>query len=223
LVKLLKYFDFFVTFSRHMRIINLNSINLKQIIMKKIFGLLAIMTLAVLVITPQTYAQTVNEKITVNTSDLTVDQLAKIKAEAEVKELQKKLETYGNWVGVGGEIGNAVKEGLTAVVDVADKFGKTDVGKFTLVMVAWKVMGKDVVQIVLGIFFFFIFSTVLIWLYKRLIVARKVMVENPGFLRYPKKYEVVKTELDGDGVIVVTIILILAFLVNIWITYSIMF
>ena len=191
--------------------------------MKKILGLLAIMTLTVLVFAPQTYSQTVNEKITVNASDLTVDQLAKIKAETEVKELQKKLDTYGNWVGVGGEIGNAVKEGLTAVVDVADKFGKTDVGKFTLVMVAWKVMGKELVGIVLGLLFFFLFTFLLIWLYKRLIVARKVMVENPGFWKYPKKYEVVKTELDGDGVLVLTIILIIAELLNIWITYSIMF
>jgi hypothetical protein len=190
--------------------------------MKRIFGLLLLMTFA-LVISPTIVRAQIPEKITVNTSDLTTDQLAKIKAEAEVKALSKKLETYGNWVGVGGEIGTAVKDGLTAVVDVSDKFGKTDVGKFTLVMVAWKVMGKDLVKIVLGLLFFIAFVTTLILIYRRVVLPRKLLTSNPGFLRYPKTYEVVKTELDSEGVLWLTIVFVLAFLVSIWITYSIMF
>ena len=57
---------------------------------------------------------------------LTADQLAKYQSDLRVAELEKKLQTYGNWVGVGGEIGIAVREGLGAVVDVSEKFGKTD-------------------------------------------------------------------------------------------------
>lgn len=189
--------------------------------MKKIYGLLFLMVFT-LAISPA-YSQVPDQKITVNTSDLTVDQLAKIKAEQEVKELTKKLETYGNWVGVGGEIGTAVKDGLTAVVDVADKFGKTDVGKFTMIMVAWKVMGKDIVQILLGLLFFITFVTTLILVFRRIVLPRKFKVENPGFFKYPKKFEVVKTELDSEGVTIVTIVFIVAFLLSIWITYAIMF
>ena len=198
--------------------------------MKKIFGIFAIMTLLIAVSAPSTYAQVQNDKVTISKSDLTPQQIASIeaqaqvdKANAEVAKLQKKLETYGDWVGVGGEIGSAVKEGLTAVVDVADKFGKTDVGKFTLVMVAWKVMGKDIVQITLGLLFFAVFTSVLIWITKRTLTSKKVLVENPGFLRYPKKYQVVKADLDGDEITIVTIAIIIAFLLNIWITYAIMF
>jgi len=190
--------------------------------MKRIFGLLLLSVFALL-ISPVIQAQTPNEKITVNASDLTVDQLAKIKADAQVQELTKKLETYGNWVGVGGEIGTAVKEGLTAVVDVADKFGKTDVGKFTLVMVAWKVMGRDIVKIVLGLLFFFTFVITLILIYRRVVLPRKFMIENPGFWRYPKKYQIVETELDSEGVAWVTVVFVLAFLLSIWITYAVMF
>ena len=106
--------------------------------MKKILIVFAVLILLAAACCPNCAAQAQEpEKITVKTSDLTVDQLAKIKAQAEVESLQKKLETYGKWVGVGGEIGNAVKESLNAVVDVSDKFGKTDVGKFTMLMVAW--------------------------------------------------------------------------------------
>lgn len=189
--------------------------------MKKIYGLIAIMTLLIAVSVP-TNAQT-SEKITISTSDLTVDQLAKIKAETQVKELQKKLDTYGKWVGVGGEVGTAVKEGLTAVVDVADKFGKTDVGKFTMYMVAWKVIGKDIVGIVLGLLFFTVFTSVLIWIAKRTLTSKKVLTSNPGLFKYPKTYEVVKSELDNEGTIAVVISICISFLINIWITCGIMF
>lgn len=191
--------------------------------MKKIFGLIAIMTLLIVVSTPTTFAQTQDSKITVRTSDLTPDQLAKIKLEQVNAELQKKLETYGNWVGVGGEIGSAVKEGLSAVVDVADKFGKTDVGKFTLVMVAWKVMGKDIVQIVLGLLFFIVFTSVLIWLSKKALATKKILTSNPGPFKYPKTYEVVKPNIDTDSVAIIVVAICVSFLLNIWITYAIMF
>ena len=198
--------------------------------MKKIFGIFAIMTLLIAVSAPSTYAQVTSDKVTISKSDLTPQQIASIeaqaqvdKANAEVAKLQKKLETYGDWVGVGGEIGSAVKEGLTAVVDVADKFGKTDVGKFTLVMVAWKVMGKDIVQITLGLLFFAVFTSVLIWITKRTLTSKKVLTSNPGPFKYPKTYQVVKSDLDSDGTTIVTIAICIAFLLNIWITHAIMF
>ncbi len=193
--------------------------------MKRFIGFL-FLTMFVVAVSPA-YSQAnlngANEKITVNTSDLTVDQLAKIKAEAEVKELSKKLETYGNWVGVGGEIGQAVKDGLTAVVDVADKFGNTNVGRFTMVMVAWKVMGKDIIQILLGLLFFITFVTTLILIFRRIVLPRKFLEVNPGLFKYPKQYKIVTTELDSEGVTIVTVVFVIAFLLSIWITYAIMF
>jgi hypothetical protein len=191
--------------------------------MKRFLALFTITMFAFVLYTPQAFSQVQDQKITVNTSDLTPDQLAKIKLEQANAELQKKLETYGKWVGVGGEVGTAVKEGLTAVVDVADKFGKTDVGRFTLVMVAWKVIGRDIVKIILGLLFFATLTFILIYAFRRLALARKIIIENPGFLKYPKKYQVVETELDSDGVATVAIIFVILFLLGIWITYGIMF
>jgi hypothetical protein len=190
--------------------------------MKKIYGLLLI-TMSMLIVSAPMYAQTQDEKITVKQSDLTADQLAKIKLEQTNAELQKKLDTYGKWVGVGGEIGTAVKDGLTAVVDVADKFGATNVGKFTMTMVAWKVIGKDLVKIVIGLFFFFIFTGTLIFTFRRLTKERRVLIENPGFFKYPKKYEVIESKYDSDNTLVISIIFVIAFFLGIWITYAVMF
>ena len=190
--------------------------------MKKIFGLISI-TMFVMVFSTPMYAQVQNEKITVNTNDLTADQLAKIKLEQTNTELQKKLDTYGKWVGVGGEIGTAVKDGLTAVVDVADKFGATNVGKFTMTMVAWKVIGKDLAKIGIGLLFFFLFTGALIFTYRRLTKERRVLIENPGLFKYPKKYQIIPTKFDGDDTAFIFVIFIIAFFLGIWITYGVMF
>lgn len=55
------------------------------------------------------------------------------------------------WIGIGKEIGIATREGLESVVDVSTKFGGTNVGRFVMFMVAWKIIGRQAVGIVLGI------------------------------------------------------------------------
>lgn len=192
--------------------------------MKKIIILLSMMLFAI-----SMQAQ----KVEVNLSDLTPEQRAKIEAQQKLDEanqqiqnLQDRIDTYGQWIGVGGEIGQAVKEGLVAVVDVADKFGGTDVGKFTLVMIAWKVMGKDVIQIFLGLVFFAVLTIILIRVARRTIQTRKVLIKRTpnGFWKRPtKEYETIDSKLDGEEQLWLSIVLIVGFLLGIWITYSIMF
>jgi len=176
----------------------------------------------------QTDYSTTDERIVVNKSDLTPDQIAKLKAEAELDLMEKKLEQYGNWVGVGGEIGEAIDDGLNSVVDVAEKFGKTEVGKFTLVLIAWKVVGTDVVRILLGLLFIGMFTWLLIFSFRRTCIERRVLTkrENPGFMKYPKlkEYKIIEPLFgDGEGLGIIRIVHLIFFLIGIWITYAIMF
>lgn len=193
--------------------------------MKKFLGLLSIMALTIFVTMP-TYSQTAYsqpEKITVNKSDLTQTQLLKIESDAKVAELQKKLETYGNWVGVGGEIGTAVKEGLNAVVDVADKFGSTNVGKFTMVMVAWKVIGKDLVRISLGILLIIVTSIFIFINYRKNFTTRKVMIKGNRILFWQEReYEVIRPS-TYDGFEFVRFLHLLTLIGSYGIAYAIMF
>jgi hypothetical protein len=190
--------------------------------MKKV---LILTIMAIFMICQATNAQTTypSEKITVNAADLTPDQLAKIKLEQVNAELEKKIETYGKWVGVGGEIGTAVKEGLTAVVDVADKFGSTDVGKFTLVMVAWKVMGKDMVRIFLGLIFIIVFTVFIFRVYRKTFTTYKVSNNSNGIKFWlPKTYTLV-TPVRWDGYEAVKILFLFLYAGGIGLTYAIMF
>lgn len=195
--------------------------------MKKIVFVLSLIVLMTMAFSLKSLAQSsVNQddKITVKTSDLTVDQLAKIKAQQEIETLQKKLTTYGNWVGVGGEIGAAVKESLNGVVDVADKFGKTDVGRFTMIMVAWKVIGKDIVRMVLGFLLITVMSIFIIKSYKRTCTTHRVCTKSNGIQFWkPKEYTMVETQYSPEGLGFMTFLYIALFFASCGITYAIMF
>jgi len=193
--------------------------------MKRIFGLLLLSVFALL-ISPVVQAQEqtpTNSQTTVVENFipqiLTIDGIQYI----AMSDATKFVLGNSKNIGWGKEIGEMIKEALMAVVEVAQKFSDTNVGKFTMYMVAWKVMGQDIVRILLGLLFFTTFVTTLILIYRRVVLPRKYMIENPGFLRYPKKYEVVETGLDSDGIGWVTLLFVVAFLLCIWITYAIMF
>lgn len=199
--------------------------------MKKIFALFTIMTLtlAFSVVNAQSTPASA-QKVEVNISDLTPLQIAKIQAEAQVQtaqyeidKLKSKLETYGNWVGVGGEIGTAVKEGLTAVVDVADKFGSTKVGKFTMIMIAYKIMGRDFIRIIIGLLFFTVFVIFLFNYHKKNFTTRRIAIEDNGWKFWlPKKYEIVEPK-QYEGYEFVKWLNIAMLLGSFGLTYAIMF
>jgi len=196
--------------------------------MKKVLFILTMIALLVASCCPASAQSTTPPKVGDPTTYMTAEQLAKYNSDMYIAELEKKLDTYGKWVGVGGEIGTAVKEGLEAVVDVADKFGNTDVGKFTMVMIAWKVIGRDAVRIVLGLLFIAMFVWLLIYSFRKTCIERRVVTKrtNPGFLRFPKEKEWKIIEplfTDGEGLGIIRIAHLLLFFVAIWITYGIMF
>ena len=158
------------------------------------------------------------ETVTINKSDLTATQLAKIAADEQLA----KIETYGKWVGVGGEIGTAIREGLNAVVDVSEKFGNTNVGKFTMYLIAWKVAGKDFVRIFLGLIFAVVI-TFLIFRSLRKMYPYKIPKRNRGIKFWESvEYEIIHPE-DYEGSEIMKVVYILMLVGSYGITYAIMF
>jgi len=187
--------------------------------MKKLI-LLMVLFIGV-IYTPHIQAQQ-QEKIVVNVDDLTPEQLQKIKETERLKTMNEKIETYGKWVGVGNEVGVAIKEGLSAVSDVAIKFSDSNVGKFTMVLIAWKVVGKDIVRILLGIIFiiFSVFFTIKSFnRYK----PHKYMVEGNIWRPWVnRKYEIIQPR-KFEGIEFVKVLHFFIIMANFGITYAIMF
>jgi hypothetical protein len=191
--------------------------------MKKIIGLFTMIILLFAVMPTQAQNP---EKVGDPTSYMTSDQLAKYYSDIKVADLEKKLEVYGDWVGVGGEIGNAIEEGLTAVVDVADKFTGTDVGKFTMVLVAWKVIGKDVVRIALGLIFFTLVTLLFLKVYRGYFKPKKIPVKRVAlFRRFVEsvEYKIIEPDRDWEGRNAIPIVMLCLYAGMVGITYAIMF
>lgn len=164
----------------------------------------------------------VSEKIVVDVSDLTPEQIATLKEKERLRTLEEKIEHYGKWVGMGEEIGIAVKEALMAVVDVSEKFGETKVGQFTLAMVAWKVVGQDILRVILGLIFQFVI-TVMLFKSLRQMYPRKYVTKSNGWMFWlPKEYEIKEPE-HHDGFAFVKILHIFLLAGSFGLTYAIMF
>lgn len=123
--------------------------------------------------------------ITVRKSELPADLLKKI-------EMERKIQAYGEYVGLGEEIGHAVDATLTAVSENAVKFAETDVGKLAIFLVVWKVIGKDFTQLVIGIFLLIVGFPIFIWVWTRNCINRRILknVTKEG----DKEYEVIKPD-----------------------------
>lgn len=99
----------------------------------------------------------------------------------KVKETTEKMQSIAvNAEAIGKSIGGAMREGLGALTEESNKFAKTDVGKFTAVIIAWKVLGKDAttligqaVGMVVLVSVFIIFIIFWAWSFKRLCLPHK--------------------------------------------------
>lgn len=116
--------------------------------------------------------------------------------DAQKQAIQKDIETYADWAGKGKEIGTAVKEGLGAVKDVTIELAESDVGKITIWLIVWKVIGKDIVQIISGALLFIITTTLLTISYFKTF-AGKIKIESQGLFKY-KKWEKVNPNKNWE-------------------------
>ena len=137
---------------------------------------------------------------------LTEQQQKLLESESEKQKNEaviEKIETYSKFAGVGKEIGIAVREGLTAVVDVSEKFGKTDVGKFTMILIAWNIVGKDITKIFIGILFLIIFNFFVFKIYRSTFISHRIRKTGHWWKFWESsEFQIVDSQdFEGDSVI----------------------
>lgn len=114
------------------------------------------------------------------TEDDTLVTVPKKYVSSQGLEHQSATEQTSKWVGIGREIGIATREGLNGVVDVSQKFGSTNVGHFVMFMVAWKIIGRDILGIVIGIPALAVGLCVWIWSFKRFFFGYRRLTMKDG-------------------------------------------
>jgi hypothetical protein len=127
------------------------------------------------------------------------------------------------WVDVGTNLGTAFGAAAKSIlhetrdatfgkdvslVDGIDKFSKTEAGRFTMLMVGWKIMGKDAVDLLdrvknvaIGVPFLIGWSWLFIWFYRRNFMTYSVKTGSTGpFWNKTHTYKVVNEDNDfSDG------------------------
>ncbi|MFH0830478.1 MAG: hypothetical protein V1895_00220 [Parcubacteria group bacterium] len=143
---------------------------------------------------------TSGEKILVNVDQLPPELVAQIKT-------NQRLESASKYVKWGHEIGVAFDEGLSAITKHAADFSETDLGRFAMFLIAWKVLAEDVFSIgengvrwIFWIATFSLMSLALLWSYRKNCIPRRVLIEvtkEPGlFGKHHKKWEIYIPQAD---------------------------
>ncbi|TSC67012.1 MAG: hypothetical protein CEO19_395 [Parcubacteria group bacterium Gr01-1014_73] len=169
------------------------------------------MALTMLALTMSVQAnQATNDTILVRRSDLPPGLVEKLEEQQSLALMAKRIEAYGKWVGVGKEVGTAVNDSLSAITTQADNFAKTGVGKFTLFLVAWKVLGKDFVGVIIGVPLLVVWTMLFTVFWRRLYCVRKVLERIDGKQKF---YKVIEPQITGEDRELVTGFLFFGYLV----------
>ncbi|MFA6355131.1 MAG: hypothetical protein WCW65_01770 [Candidatus Paceibacterota bacterium] len=174
--------------------------------------LVAILFLLLIAMPYSSFSQQENkgkeETFTVKESDLSPDVLQRLKDQKKLSNIKQDMDSIKKITGVGKEIGIAINDGLAAITDNATKFSQTPAGRFTMFLIAWKVMAKDVpnitgmvVGIIFGIPFVIFFNLFMLWFFRRTTNKRRYLksVDKDG----KKEWELVDTwyteENESEG------------------------
>ena len=105
----------------------------------------------------------------VNVDGLNAQQVAEIQAQIEAKktetpegQVRASIERANEWVDIGEGIGAGVAAAARETGQVVNEFANTPVGKMTTFVILWKVVGKDLLGLVIGTIILITFIT--IWL-----------------------------------------------------------
>jgi hypothetical protein len=101
--------------------------------------------------------------------------VAKLKGEGigSITSVGGVLDNLNKFEGIGRETGVAIREGLNAVTEVAGKFGETKVGQITIALIVWRIVGRDLMLVLLGA----VGLIIGIWFYRRS-VAPTVIIDG---------------------------------------------
>lgn len=116
------------------------------------------------------------------------------RANLQDQEAKSTIENVHGWVGLGKEVGEAVNTSLMAITTQADNFSKTGVGKLTVILVVWKVIGDQAIHIVGATVELLVFLPIFLWSYRKSCMTRAIVTSRDGL--FGKKTWEVKNYRD---------------------------
>lgn len=124
---------------------------------------------------------------------------------SQVSQIDQTIETTSKWVGLGSEIGEALRAASIGFVSTVDgtaeltlihlnKFMKSPAGKLTTFVIIWKLIGGDILQIVAGIILLTVTIKIIPTMWKKTCLPTEVLKNEKDGV---KIYEQVEPLLDS--------------------------
>ena len=146
--------------------------------------------LIALLLTCTLLAQEKERTVSIPESQLTEQQKQALK----LNQIDATVEKAHGWVGIGKELGQAFDGALGSLTQRSNEFAVTPVGKFTMFIVAWKVMGDQAIGVLNAVVHLFcgflelaIFLPLIIWSYRKLCLPIRTVESSEGFFLWSKK------------------------------------
>lgn len=124
--------------------------------------------------------------------------------------VDKSVDVTGKAVDRAGGVATAIADRTfgkdVTLVDGIEKVSKTDAGRFTMLVIAWKVMGKDALDLLrhftgvaIGIPLEVVLLCIATWVTRRFWMIRSSVTSSEGpFWNKKKTYELVNVKVDDD-------------------------
>jgi hypothetical protein len=141
--------------------------------------------------------------LTIANTDLSQKEFQQLPVEVQQQILEVKskgpttVENVGEWVGLGKEVGVAVNEALGAVTKTASEFGETKLGKLTIVLVIWKVVGEDIIQLGFAFIWIFLVTFLAFFVYYKYGKTKRHLIKetyNEETKKYDKEWRIIEPE-----------------------------
>lgn len=121
---------------------------------------------------------------------------------AEVQKVASNVEVVSKWAEAGKSLAVGLGAGAREVGVAVNEFADTKVGRITTVIIIWKLMGKELLGLTLGLTIIFILIPI-VWRTSRFLMAGAIEYEDRQFLwftvRRKKKLSLV---IDDDNVVI---------------------
>jgi len=133
-----------------------------------------------------------------NTTGLSEEQLAQLALQAA--QMKKNItenvttEKVNEWVDVGKNVGIALAATAGELGVAVDEFLKSTTGKITVVLIIWKVAGKEIMGLFVGMTLIVVFTPMWFYFFRRMCVVSVSKIEYPE-----KGFKKIKTFEYHDG------------------------
>lgn len=165
----------------------------------------------------------------INTDGLTEEQKAQLALQAAqmkkekdagvVEKLQdpKKL---NEWVDLGKNVGLALTAVAKELGVASDEFLKSNTGKIAVVLIVWKVMGHEILDIVGGTLAWIVLTSIILWSFRYFHMTKRVKDKETKTVEYVARFTFESNDARTGSVVVHVIAFVAATIICMLIVFA---